>query len=797
MLPCLDGAPESDEMPRMDPGRVPLDVDSLRRTQTANERVFWLASARATILASLFIIVAALAAYHNSLNAPFVYDDRPAILDNDSIQHLWPPWRALAPPADTTVSGRPLLNLSLAVSHALSGREVWGYHAVNLIVHILAGLALFGAVRRTLGQPVLRERWRAAALPLALAAATLWTVHPLQTESVSYLIQRAESLMGLFYLLTLYCVIRGSEARRSGAWYSLAVAACLAGMATKEVMATAPLMVLLYDRTFLASSFRAAWQQRRPLYLALAGTWLELAWLVAATGGNRGGTIGLGIGVAWWDYGLTQFQAIVRYLQLSVWPHPLVFEYGTFWVHRAAEVLPSALVVVVLVAGTALALWRRPAAGFLGAWFLAILAPTSLVPGTTQMIVEHRMYLPLAAVVIGLVLATRAWLGRQAGPAWLALAAGCVLLTVQRNRDYHSAVALWSGTEAKRPDSAIVQNNLGAALLDAGRLPEAIAHLEKALRLDPDNSDTHNNLGIALAKSGDLASAIAHYQRALHLTPDSPGIRNNLAGAELKAGRVQDAIRHYQQSLRFKADPVISRNLGQALAAAGRLPEAIAVDEQALQLDPASPEVHNNLAAVLRRTGRTSDAIAHAEEALRLSPEFPEACNNLGLALADAGRMPEAIGSYESALRLNPTFPEAHNNLGIALYATGRIPEAIAHYQRALRVRPDYPEAHYNLGLALADSGRLPEALAAYEQALRLKPDFPEAHFNLAMVLQGLGRTAEVMAHFEEAVRLKPDFAEAHYNLAIALRAAGRLPEARLHYTEARRLKPSLPEGDF
>lgn len=376
--------------------------------QTASERTSWLASPRATVLAGSLIVVAALAAYQNSFSGPFVYDDRPAILDNDSIRRLWPVGGALSPPEDTTASGRPLLNLSLALSHALSGREVWGYHALNLLIHVLAGLTLSGVVRRTLRQPVVRERWGAAALPVALAAATLWTVHPLQTESVTYIIQRAESLMGLFYLLTLYGVIRGADSRRPGAWYVLAVAACLAGMASKEVMVTAPAMVLWYDRTFVAGTFRAAWRQRRPLYLALAGTWLQLAWLMASTGGNRGGTIGSGVGIPWLAYGLMQYQAFARCLQLSVWPHPLVFEYGTLWVNRATEIVPYAPVVVAGVAGTAVTLRRWPAVGFLGAWFLGILAPTSLMPGTTQMIVEHRMYLSLAAVVVGVALVIQA-----------------------------------------------------------------------------------------------------------------------------------------------------------------------------------------------------------------------------------------------------------------------------------------------------------------------------------------------------------------------------------------------------
>ena len=134
-----------------------------------------------------------------------------------------------------------------------------------------------------------------------------------------------------------------------------------------------------------------------------------------STGGNRGGTVGIGTGVPLWAYPLTQFEAVARYLALAVWPHPLVFEYGTFWVQRAADVAPYALIVVPLLAATMVALLPRPAArDFAARWFFLILAPTSLAPGTIQMVVEHRMYLPLIAVVALAVVGVHRWFGRGA-----------------------------------------------------------------------------------------------------------------------------------------------------------------------------------------------------------------------------------------------------------------------------------------------------------------------------------------------------------------------------------------------
>ena len=173
------------------------------------------------------IAAAAGLAYGRTFRAPLIFDDASSISGNPTLRHLA---AAVWPPAGATVSGRPVLNLSLALDYAVSGTAVWSYHATNLLIHVLAGLTLFGIVRRTLGR-----RAAASAPQVAFCAALLWTLHPLLTESVTYVVQRAESLMGLFYLLTLYGVIRGAASEGPGGrrWYALSLCACLAGMGTK------------------------------------------------------------------------------------------------------------------------------------------------------------------------------------------------------------------------------------------------------------------------------------------------------------------------------------------------------------------------------------------------------------------------------------------------------------------------------------------------------------------------------------------------------------------------------------
>ena len=160
-------------------------------------------SPRAILAAIALIVIAVAAAYANSLAGKFVLDDIPSIPGNPAIRHLWPLSDALTPPrgAGVTVEGRPVLNLSFAVNFALGGTSVRGYHLANLAIHILACLALFGIVRRTLAG--LGDFPRGDALPVACACALIFGLHPLQTESVSYIAQRAESLMGLFFLVSL------------------------------------------------------------------------------------------------------------------------------------------------------------------------------------------------------------------------------------------------------------------------------------------------------------------------------------------------------------------------------------------------------------------------------------------------------------------------------------------------------------------------------------------------------------------------------------------------------------------
>jgi tetratricopeptide (TPR) repeat protein len=628
----------------------------------------------------LLVAVTGFLAYHNSFFGPFVFDDTLHISENRHIRQLWPPWNLL------THSSRPVVDLSLAVNYALGRFDPWGYHLFNLAIHILAALTLCGVLRRTFLSERLRPSFGRAAWSLAGVIALIWLVHPLQTESVTYTIQRAESLMSLFYLLTLYCVIRSNDASQENLWKVGAVASCALGMACKPVMITAPVVALLYDRAFLGKSWRDLRRRRAWLYTGLAASWLLLPPLLANGAADWKTSAGFEFKeIPPLQYARMQPVVIVRYLRLAFWPHLLCLDYGWRYHWRtvlgAADVLPDLIVVMALLALTVWAWNRQPALGFLGASFFLLLAPTSGFIPIADPIAEHRMYLPLAAVVTAAVIAVFA-LGKRllvnpSAPVLGWMASGLVivpltLLTIQRNHEYISEVAIWQDTAAKCPNNPRAHNCLGLALTELGRMPESIEQYEQALRIKPDYAEAHNNLGNALRQ----------------------------------VGRLEEAIRHFEQALEIK-------------------PNFVEV------------EVHNDLGNALAQAGRIEEAITHYQLALRINPEWAETHYNLGNALARAGKIEKAIAQYQLALRINPDFVDAHNNLGTALAQAGRIEEAITHYQLALRINPEYAEAHKNLGITLEQAGRVPEAIQHYKQALRLQPDLIAARNALARLQAG------------------------------------------------------------
>jgi tetratricopeptide (TPR) repeat protein len=695
-----------------------------------------------TVLAAGVIVLASAAAYSGSFTGPFILDDTASILDNATIRQLWPIWRPLNPPSDhATLCGRPLLNLSLAINYAVSGQQVWSYHVANLVIHILAALVLFGILRRTFLLPTMRDRWGSAATPLALAIALLWALHPLQTESVTYIVQRAESLVGLFYLATLYCFIRGATITGSWRWQAVSVVSCLAGMATKEVMASVPLIVVLYDRAFCAGSFREAWRRRYGYYVALGATWVLLGWMVRL-GGSRAGSAGFGTQVGWWEYLCTQFGAIVHYLRLSVWPSPLVLDYGAYLARGFWEIAPYALVVGILGIATTAALWRLPKIGFLGACFFGILAPTSsVIPLATQTIAEHRMYLPLAAVATAIV--TGSWAAggwfvnrgivrsRAVGVAGALLAtlvcAAMGILTFLRGMDYRSDISIWADTVAKAPNNARAHHNYGLALARRGQSERAIEQYEIALKIQPDFVFAHNGLGAALAERGQAAEAMACYEKALEIDPYSADAHYNLGRLQALGGRLDQAIAHFRRALQIRPDYVMAHNnLGALLAERGDVEEAIAHYRQAMQIDPRHASSRYNLATILAGRGQWDESIAQLQALLDIEPDNAKARSKLDIVESQRQSLLKALAERRELLRARPDDIALLNDIAWTLATNPNASmrngvEAIELARRAVQLSNGRePAVLGTLAAACAEAGRFAEAVQTAHQALEL-----------------------------------------------------------------------------
>jgi len=630
-------------------------------------------------LTSGVLVLAVALAYANTFGVPFLLDDRSAIVENASITDLSNLARVLAP-AGTTTAGRPLLNLSFALNHAVGGQAVAGYHAVNLAIHLLAALVLAGIVRRTFESAPLAASYGAVARPLGFFAALLWALHPLLTGAVTYLSQRAESLMGLWYLLTLYAFIRATTSARPAGWLVASVAAGACGMLTKEVMMTAPVIVLLYDRVFVSNSFGAAVQRRPAYYVGLALCWVLLAAVMVSSGlGER--DVGLRAGVDWLHYALTESRVVVSYARLALVPYPLVFDYGReILVREFWPVAPYLALVAAALVGTAWLFWRgRTALGWAAAAWFILLAPTSsFVPVVGQPMAESRMYLPLAVMAVMAVLAVHRWAGRA---CWLVLAALALLLggaTLLRNHDYRSALVILEDSVRHVPGNSRGQYNLANELRHTpGRAAEAVAHYEAALQSDPDLAEAHVNLATLLAEQGGSPEkALAHFAAALALKPD-------LAEAHANAARLLATL-------------------------PGRMPEVVAHLEAVVRLQPDSAEAHFELANKLARLPDwLPEALAQYEAAIRLRPDFLEARYNYANRLANLpDRLPEAVAQYEAVLRLNPSLPEAHRNLGRALANLGRLEDARRELETALQLRPGDGETRAMLEQVRAALGR-------------------------------------------------------------------------------------------
>ena len=613
-----------------------------------------------SLVGAALIALLTLTAYIPAMRGGFIWDDEDHLTANPAMtepQGLRMIWTSLA-----VSRYYPLTLTSFWVQHRLWGLNPMPYHLVNVALQAVNGILIFSFLRRL----KISGAWLAAAL---------WTLHPVNVESVAWITELKNVQSGLFFFCSILCFLR-FESERQRRWYALAVLCGACAMLSKPSTVVLPLVLLLC----------LWWERRRwqPMDLVRIAPFVALSLAMSAlTIAEQRGHI-TRQATDEWSLGIAQRcviagKAIWFYAGKILWPAHLVFVYPRWDVaaNSALDWLPLAfaLAASIVLWTYRRTLWGRATLfgfGFFVVALLPVLGFFDVYYFRYSFVADHFQYLADLGILT-LVGCGVAYLARKG--SWSALTekvANSVLLmtlavlTWRQTLMYHDGETLFRTTTQRNPMCWMARNNLGLLLVDS-RPEDAIQQYQLALQIKPDYAEAHNNWGVALVQMNRVPEAIEHYKQALRIRPDYPEVNYNLGIALIRAGRMTEAVRPWQSTLQARPD----------------------------------------------------DAEAHY---------------NFGVVLGQLGKDQEAIGHWEEALRLKPDLAEAHFNLGVALVRLGRTQEARDHWQQALRLKPDYAEAHYNLGVALERAGKVQEAIKHWEQAVRLKPDYTEARNQLARV---------------------------------------------------------------
>ena len=726
------------------------------------------------IVLPALMFVLALLVWQGSFAGTFVFDDANGIVTNPRIRQLWP----LTPT-------RPVANFTFALNYYFGRLDTFGYHVVNLAIHFLAALTMFDLLRRTLLVERFGQRFHGSAVWLAAAVASIWLVHPLQTQSVTYIVQRHESLMGLFYLLTLYCVVRGATSGQGAAWYPAAVCACILGGGCKAVIATAPVVVFFYDVLFLSGSFVQAVRRRWGLYAALLAATGVTIYLTLPRGvlGVAKGTVTVGFsveGYTWLEYLRTQAGVILHYLRLCVAPVGLCLDHDWPKASWGAAIVPG-LVVLALLGLTVWGIVRRNPWAFLGVWFFGILAPTSSVVPVKDPIFEHRMYLSLGAVVALVVLGMFAAAQRQhTRRGWsreaMCAAGGVLCLLVisllgygthRRNAVYRSEIDVWKNVAERYEKSVRAWTNLGGEYWAQRKWRLALDAYDKGLELAPDRATLYANRGVVyedMAKQAKqpqytelLKRALKEYGIAIEKDPAAFNAYMYRGNVLASLGRFDEAEASFKEALARKPGEIMAlKNYAFMLARVKRYDEARQRYQQVLDRLPQDAGARIGLARIERDLGHLEGAIAQYEAILERDDRNAEAWYRLGNARREQSRLQEALRCFRKAVAVEPMYAEAHNNIGQVLGTLGRGAESVAAYKRAVKIAPTRVVAQFNLGSALFAQGRFEACVRPLTLATKLKPDMAEAHRKLGLALVKLGRNQDAVAPLEAYLRLVP-----------------------------------------
>ena len=713
----------------------------------------------------IIICVTGILAYSNSFRSPFVFDDLPNITENTHIRITGLDLKQLKDAGFKSKNpNRPVANISFAFNYYWGRYHVAWYHVVNLLIHLVNGCLayllaclIFRQWSCIQVQPfpqthasLLDQTSQLHILFPALFTGLFFTLHPVQVQSVTYIVQRMNSMAAMFCFISAILFVAGRRTKRKwnqwAAWGG-SLASWLLALGTKEIAATLPLVLLLYDWYFFQDLSREG-VKRMLKYLAGAGVIL-VSVMYLYLGNHPIDTILSGYHGRDFTLGerlLTQGRVLMSYMGLVIYPLPSRLNllhhipYSRSLLSPVSTLYAMAVVVVLLILAALLARKHRIVSFGILWFFIHLAIESSVIP--LEMMFEHRLYLPVfgVAVIVSvlltpLVFRTRTRAIMVSTLIILGLGAGTYL----RNFTWQDRITLWSDVVSKSPESPRAHNNLGLALAADGQPEAAIRHYTRALVLNPIDSEIFNNLGMALAQQGNVEAAVDRYSTALRLDPNNAGAHYNLGISLERQGKTDAALNHLLQAIRIEPDfSEAHNNLGLILRRRGKLQEAVDHFSQAIKVQPDNVRAYNNMGVSLEQSGQSASAVTYYLEALRLKPDYLEAYVNLGAAFTSLGNLDEAVRSLNRALRLNPLDAGIHNNLGVVLHRKGNFKNAVKHFSRALEIKPGYGDAHTNMGITLFEQGHVVEAIPHFQEALRLDPNNPVLRRNLEKALQRL-----------------------------------------------------------
>ncbi len=606
---------------------------------------------------ALSLAIAALCGlvYSNTLHAPFIFDDIPTIIKSEFISPVGPLSKYLDLPRGSPVSGRPVSALSFALNYAVGEINPFGYHLVNIAIHAAAALLLFYFLLLTL--KLRKPEWlKDREVSFSFFTACLWALHPIQTEAVTYITQRTELLVGLFYFVTFTFFCRSFFSKRPFIWRALAVFACFLGMGSKEVMAACPLLVLFFDRVFIASSWKELFHRRKVFYSVLASSWLFLIYLQLKLPHSYAAGFQFE-SVTGWTYLLTQAEVLFHYLKLVFWPVDLSLDYSDLKaVQSVWKVLPHGLFWICLLGFSFWGAIRGRILGFVGLWFFLILAPSSsFVPVVTELAAERRMYVPLlsfATLVGGALFWVLRCYSFLPAAMMVFLCAALGWSAWERNSQYQTEKSIWTDVLNKRPNSVRALNNLSVIAGSERDYQLAETYIHRAIELNPKqyvesltnytvSLELITNYAVSLAGQGKLRDAQAIFNLIFTVDwkedqSESLALAHfNYAKVMEQAGDLSLASQEYQKALELDSGLAQARfNLGLVFVKQRKTEDAEGVFKSLLTIEALQPKILLpiikskalfELAQIELQNGASQAAQAYLEQAISINPNYEEA----------------------------------------------------------------------------------------------------------------------------------------------------------------------------